>query len=113
MPIVAGLDPTPLNHMVLKVAFASGPDDPAPTWTDITSYWTMSAPSQITRGRQDENSTVQPGTLQVTLDNTDGRFTAGNVASPYYPNVKLRKQIRLSYVDPNTSIEYPLFTGLV
>jgi hypothetical protein len=65
------------------------------TWTDITPWWLAPEGTTITRGRSDELGTVTAGRASFTLDNSDGRFTAGRTGSPYYPNVKLNRQIRL------------------
>lgn len=89
------------DHVKVEVAFASTPDDLAPVWTDISAWVDMDAGVSITTGRADEFATVQTGTCSVTLDNVDGRFTVGNAASPYYPNVKIRKKIRISYQNPS------------
>jgi hypothetical protein len=109
MPI--GGATTPWNNFKLEVAFASGPFDGSPVWTDITSFWRMDQTTDISRGRQSEQDQVQTGTMSLTLDNTDGRFTVGNTSSPYYPNVKLRKQIRITYTQGGTT--YPIFKGYV
>lgn len=46
---------------------------------DVTSFVRMVEGIQSERGRADEQSDNQPGTLSITFDNTDGRFTPGNV----------------------------------
>ena len=54
------------------------------TWpNDITAYFRLPEGFAITRGRSDELSQVQPGSLTITLDNTDGRFTLGSTAGGY------------------------------
>lgn len=100
-----------LDGLKLEVAFASGPFDAAPVWTDITAYWLLSQSTQVTRGRGSEQDQVSTGTLSLTLDNTDGRFTVDKTSSPYYPNVKLRKQIRITYTQ--SAVTYPIFKGYV
>jgi hypothetical protein len=47
-------------------------------WTDITPYVLYSSAVEINRGRQDQFSTVQTGTFNATLDNSDGRFAPGD-----------------------------------
>ncbi|HEY9474498.1 MAG TPA: LamG domain-containing protein [Mycobacteriales bacterium] len=83
----------------VEVAFGSAPlaADADTVWTDVTQ-WTQVVGGQIriTRGRGDELSAIQPGTLALTLDNSDGRFTPGNTASPYYPHVTLYRRIRVT-----------------
>jgi hypothetical protein len=96
----------------VEVAFASTPDAVSPTWTDVTSYVLFSdRPLTIEAGRQDEFSEVGPSRLSVTLDNPDGRFTPGRAASPYYPNVKLGKRIRVGVV--YSGVTYWRFDGHV
>src|SRR4051794_22697675 len=59
------------------------------TYTDITQFVNMSGQGvSITRGASDELGETQAGTMTLTLDNSDGRFTPTNASSPYYPNVK-------------------------
>ncbi|GIH98088.1 hypothetical protein [Planobispora takensis] len=68
------------------------------TWTDITGYVRLDDRITITRGRGDEQAEVRPGTLSLVLDNRDGRFTPGSPASPYWPNVKKGRPIRVRVV---------------
>lgn len=46
---------------------------------DVTAYVRLVSGIASQRGRADEQSDNQPGTLSITFDNTDGRFTPGNV----------------------------------
>lgn len=85
----------------VEIAFASAADAVTPSWTDVTAYLHFPAGVSISHGRQDEMAQVGTGTSAFVLDNTDGRFTPGNPASPYYPNVKLRRKVRISWRDPN------------
>lgn len=82
------------------------------TWTDITTYVDVAkAGVTINRGASDELSDTQPGTASLWLDNSDGRFTAGNASSPYYPYVRRNAPIRISVaVTPTVSgsAPYPL-----
>ena len=81
----------------VDVAFTTKPDDPAPAWQDITQYVSAAGGSRIRidHGRPDEFSQAQPANCQMTLNNADGRFTAGLSSSPYYPNVKMGRRIRV------------------
>src|SRR5262245_50166648 len=81
----------------LEIAFATQPMATTPTWTDVTDYIEPADnPVTVTFGRPDEFSQVQPSKLAVRLNNVDGRFTMGNAAGAYYPNVKVGKRVRLS-----------------
>ncbi|MFE1926538.1 LamG-like jellyroll fold domain-containing protein [Streptomyces asoensis] len=66
------------------------------TWTDITTYVDTVRGVSVSRGASDELSETQPGTATLVLDNSDGRFTPGNGASPYYPYVRRNAPIRVS-----------------
>jgi hypothetical protein len=83
---------TPLNpaagiKTIVSFAFGANPDgDPATwTWTDVSVY--VRGDVAIRKGRPDWSSTADPTQITFTLNNTDGRFTPGNPASPYWPNV--------------------------
>jgi hypothetical protein len=73
----------------------------APTWTDITAWVLTSSqtpggsPISIPWGRQDRMGDVTPSSVSVALQNVDGRFTPGNVASPYYPWVRHSARLRV------------------
>lgn len=90
---------TLVRHRIkVEVAFTTAPLATVPTWTDITAcvLADSSRPVDITYGRGDEFAAVQPASMSLTLDNSDGRFTPGRAASPYYPNVKKGRRIRVS-----------------
>jgi hypothetical protein len=83
----------------IEVAFNAGVSTPAASrvWTDITAYVLLDAGLDIpSYGRGDWRSAADANTLKLTLNNSDGRFTAGRAASPYYPNVKLGRPIRVT-----------------
>jgi len=64
-------------------------------WYDITPYVEGGDAIEITHGRGDGFSTVEPASCRLTLDNRDGRFTPGNTSSPLYPSVKLGRALRV------------------
>lgn len=97
--------------VLVQVAFASDPDDATPTWTDVSAYARLDSGISINRGRTDQFSTTSPATCTLTLDNSDGRFTAGRTGSPYFPNVQLGKRIRVQVTDGTTT--WTRFEGLV
>lgn len=78
----------------VQIAFASQPDAAIPLWTDVTSY--VDGEIVITRGRTSELDEIQPSNLSLALNNADHRFTPGNPYSPYYPNVKPARRIRVT-----------------
>ncbi|MFI7643746.1 hypothetical protein [Nonomuraea sp. NPDC049400] len=71
-------------------------------WRDVTDYVEWQEGVRISRRRSHELDEVQPGTLSLTLNNADGRFTAGRTSSPYYPNVTLNRPIRIRARWPNS-----------
>ena len=87
-----------LPEVSTEIAFTTDPTGPiaGQLWTDVTPWVEADQGAETVRGRSDEHSTFQPATHRVTLDNTDGRFTPGNAAGAYYPNVKLGRMIRQS-----------------
>lgn len=87
----------------VQVAFSTSPDSTAPVWTDISQYVDLSEGISITHGRNDPFGQVQPGRCEITLDNSDGRFTPGRSGSPYYPNVKMFRRLRVQVTDGVTT----------
>lgn len=81
------------------------PDDA--TWTDVSEYAQAINPQ---RGRGNEIGSVEAGTMSLTLDNSDGRFTPALSTSPYFPYVKPRRPVRAYAVYQGTT--YPLFRGV-
>lgn len=110
MPLEVGVG---LPEYRVEIAFDSGYFTPEGdrTWTDVSEWVNGEEQIQITRGRQDERSTPEPGRLSLTLDNTDGRFTPEREASPYYPNVRKGRPIRvLRGTGDDTAVR---FTGYI
>jgi len=63
------------------------------TWVDIASAAQgrkvrLPAGITVTRGRNNEASDPDPGTMTFTVDNADGRFTIGNTGGVYGANFK-------------------------
>lgn len=63
-----------------------------PSWTDITE-WALAFTTR--RGRDDELAVIQPGELQLVLDNSDGRFEPDNSAGPYYGDLRPMRRLRV------------------
>lgn len=84
-----------MARIIAEVAFGYSVTTALPTWTTITEYVDMVTGISINRGASDELADTQPGTMSLTLDNSDGRFTPNRSGSPYYPNVKRNVPIRL------------------
>lgn len=78
--------------VIVEIAWADNYAEPFPAWTDITDR----VEGFSTRlGRSAEIGDIEAAEVTLTLDNSDGAFTPGNVNSPYYPNVKPRRQVRI------------------
>lgn len=100
----------------LEVAFNNNIFDPLSSmvWTNITQY--MDKDATITYGRAHNLDGTSAATLEVTLNDRDGRFTPYNVSSPYYGNGQSTglipsKPVRL-YAQYN-NVNYPVFYGYV
>jgi hypothetical protein len=69
-------------------------------WTNITDHTYTKEAVTIRRGRTDEASSPQAATLDIALNNRDGRFTPTNPAGAYYPNLNRQTPIRLGMGTP-------------
>lgn len=68
------------------------------TWTDITQWCRRLGNGQlahIERGRNYERAQTDSGTCNIIVDNSTGVFDPENTASPYYPNVKPIRKIKV------------------
>jgi hypothetical protein len=97
---------TGLPDFAVEIAFDSLPTADIQTWSDVTPYLREIG---IRRGRNNELGRVEAGTLDLLLDNRTSRFNPENTASPYYPDVLPKKQVRVWARSGAT--ERLLFTG--
>lgn len=76
------------------------------TWQDITSYVDIRPGStiSITRGTQNEGTTVDPTSCTLTLNNTDGRFAPRNPRSPLFG--KIGRNTLLRVTGPGGSVRF-------
>ncbi len=83
--------------LTAEIAFGSGYATPPVfrAFTDVTPWVEANTETEIRHGRDDEEGTASPGELRLLLNNDDGRFTPDRAASPYSPNVKKGKPIRV------------------
>ena len=87
----------PAANVIVEVEFTAG------VWTDVSARVDLEQPFQIKGGRSDAFSDVGASTLNgLVLRNDDGAFTPGNPASPYFPNVRRNKRIRVKVVATST-----------
>lgn len=89
----------------VEAAFTTAPAA-APSWTDISAY---AQTFSVRRGRQFELDRMQTGTASVKLDNQDRRFDPTYTSSPYSPNVKPMKRVRIRATW--AGLTYPVFAG--
>jgi len=102
-----------IPNVKVEIAFNAGYSTPAAsrTWTDVSDYVEGDSEVAITYGRADELAAADPSRMSVTLDNRDGRFSPGRAASPYFPNVKKGKPVRVSVTYAGT--RYDRFLGYI
>jgi hypothetical protein len=95
----------------VEIAFASQPNSTSPIWTDVTRWVdSFKSPFTIEAGETPQDS--DPGNLlTLRLNNSDQRFTPGNVLSPYYPNIKSARKIRVTETILEQTVE--LFVGYI
>lgn len=100
--------------VVVEIAFNATYSTPAASrvWTDVSGYVSLDSGVVISYGRQDEMSQADANTLSLTLDNRDGRFTPGLASSPYYPNVKIGRPIRVT-TTPSDGAASTRFVGFI
>lgn len=90
--------------LALRYSLTGPLDDPA--WVTVDGCVRSVG---VTRGRSDESSAYEPGTLEVVLGNAERQFDPDNPDSPHagYLTVNRRVQVRATYDD----LEYTLFDG--
>ena len=96
------------GNLALGYARLDDDSDDDADYTDIEAY-VLSI--DIKRGRSRELEEFMAGTCTIRLDNRDGRFDPNNSSSPYNPNIKPGKLLRIKITDPTSSTSYYLFEG--
>lgn len=89
---------------IVEIEFVRG------IWTDVTRY-VDTAKSNIFIQQGDTAETTDEGSATFTLNNSDQRFTPGNVLGANYPNVKSGCRIRVREVIG--SYNFGLFSGYI
>jgi hypothetical protein len=96
--------------LTTSIAWGYGPKDASPVWTVIPFTLVVEAHFQSC-GRQLDLDQFQGGGGSIVLNNADGRFTPGNTASPYYPNVRFGTPIKQeATISGNT---YTVWRGVI
>jgi hypothetical protein len=83
------------------------------TWVDVTEDLRMSSGVDISRGRQDEASEVNPGKCTLVLNNRHGKYSEFNPDGPYYGRITKNTPIRVSVAPFGDGVYYPRFAGEV
>lgn len=90
----------------------------AGVWTDVTSDVDTSQQVSIHYGRTKPGDTPSAASLSFRLANPLGKYTPfrqvladGTTANTYYPNVTIRKRVKVSYTI--SAVEYPQFVGYI
>lgn len=94
----------------VEVAFSTDPLATTPTWTDVTAFVRRDG-FRVFRGKTSEDGSIAPGTATIVLANRDRRFDPDYASSPYNPNVKPMRRIRITATQSSTT--YTVFTGFV
>jgi hypothetical protein len=101
MEVRAAPSSTGFPSVNVYLGLGSNPLSAAVTWTLISSSTDPDTRgrfvslSYTSSGRSLDLEDFEGGSGSIVLRNNDGRFTPGNAASPYYPNIKLRMPIRV------------------
>lgn len=98
-----------LGIRVLFEISESAPFATPQVWHDLSAYIHGSSPIQTKRGRSHQFDEVRAGTLNLTLDATNGDLDPKNLASPHIDCLKVRRRCRLRVIDGATV--YPVFDG--
>ena len=64
-------------------------------WTDITSYVRTDPGITVTYGVPNESGIADPATINLTVNNRDGRFSPKNAAGPYYGHLSRNTPLRV------------------
>jgi hypothetical protein len=92
--------------MLVEAAFGYDAIDPAPAWTNITTYVRG---FNTRRGRKREIDRVTAGSCTILLDNRDRRFEGGYTGGAYGSNVVPMVPIRIRVT--RNAVTYPVFYG--
>ncbi|MDH6111913.1 hypothetical protein P3T36_006904 [Kitasatospora sp. MAP12-15] len=88
------------------------PYTPNPAWLDVTSYVDQDQPITINPGRPDGLADPGAATCTLTVDNTDGRWTAGNPSSAWCGLIRKGAWLRVDLL-PLSGTASRRFTGYI
>jgi len=90
------------------ISFTDGPYVVDPNWVEVTQYV---RDINVRRGRGNDLQQFPSGSATLTLDNRARLFDPFNTASPYFGNLKPRRQIKI--VGQWAGVTYPIFRGFI
>lgn len=99
---------------VARAAFGYTPNSDPGTWVfqDVSEY--LRGTALLTGGRMDQAGTADPSSCNgIRFVNNDGRFTAGNPNSPYYPGVRRNVPLWMGVTWEGAADEYELLTTFI
>lgn len=95
--------------ILVQCSFVSDYTDTTPTWVDITGYVLGFS---IRRGRDDAESSCDPGGLSLALDNTSGDFDPDNASGPFYGYLRPMRRLRVTAtVGGNPYVRFTGYSG--
>lgn len=97
-----------MTFPVLTCEIAFGSPTTGSVWTSVTDRL---AAFSVRRGRNSELDEFQAGTASVELHNNDRALDPANAASPFAPNVKPFRRLRLGTM--TRGVVSPFFTGYI
>ncbi len=124
MTFVAPTASQPL-HVKVYAAFGSTSNDDPTTWrwTDITQWVKVKPPVgqpvTLSGGRSSLSGQADPSQISLSVDNTDGRFTAqspllrNGQPNPYWPYVVRDTPLKVAVTWDGAVTEYELLTAFV
>ena len=80
-----------LPTITVEVAFSTDPGS-TPVWTDVSVDHRQ---TRIRRGRNHELDKVEAATATIRLRNKEGKYDPTNAGSPYSPNVRPMRRVRV------------------
>lgn len=80
------------------------PTAATPTWIDISGFVETNNPITITHGRGDGLADVNATTVSLTVDNSDGRFSAANSAGAWFGQVHKGNWLKIEVYPPSGTV---------
>lgn len=77
------------------------PNTALPTWIEITGFVETGSSIVIRRGRSDGLADVSAATCSLTVDNSDGRFNAGNPNGVWYGLIRKGCWLKVDILPPS------------